>query len=195
MKLLKNENSLYITVIIILLFYVGFEWSYDNSPFLNYRTNLDLDGGDYVRFIYIGSSRCGFANDEENHQNILNLKKALKEFVETNNYLFITTGISVDINAYQGFKYLEKTGPFDEILSGSSWFNSGANRYVWERFQGNPSTPQIILTRTKFKVEEYFGIFQSEEIIKRVSGKDEIREMLATINNLSDSDIAVWLNL
>lgn len=195
MKLSFNENSLYFALIIVLLFYIGFNWAYEKNAFPNYQTGVSLDGGDYLRFIYIGSSHCGFANDEDNHHNILKLKELLKELSKESRYSFISTGISVDVNAYQGVRYLKKTGPYDEILSGSNWFNVGVQKYVWERFQGRPSTPQIILTKTKFEVEEFFGIHQSEQVLKRVSGIYEIREMLGKIKTMNKSDFTEWLEI
>lgn len=195
MSALSKTNTLYITLICILLFYSGFQLTSNSSPFLNYNTGVDLDGGNFVRFVFIGSSQCGFSNNEENHENIINLKKYLKQLVEENNYKFISTGISVDFNAYNGIKYLEKTGPFDEIASGSSWFNIGADRYVWENFQGAPSTPQIIITKSNYTVEENFGIQRSEEILKRVRGKDDIREMLKNISQLNHTEVREWLEM
>jgi len=195
MKISIYKNSLYVIIISILLFYIGFNLTYDNSPFLNYQSGINMDGADYIKFIYIGSSHCGFANDEENHQNIINLKKSLKEFTEKNNYAFISTGISVDINAYQGVKYLEKTGPYDEIISGSNWFNAGVQKYVWENFQGKPSTPQIIITKTGLEVEEFFGIHQSEKELARVNGIYEIKEMLEQIKRMNNFDFKEFVDI
>lgn len=190
-----NKNAFYVFVIFLLLFFIGFQWSYDDTSYHDYRTDVNLDGGDYVRFVFIGSSHCGFSNDFENHNNILDLKETLKNHVRANNLKFISTGISVDMNAYQGFKYLEKTGPYDEILSGSSWFNIGVDRYVWDNFQGYPSTPQIVLIKSEFMVEEFYGIKRSERVLKRVSGKNDIDRMLEKVSQLKGVEILEWLEL
>ena len=44
MKLSFNENSLYFVLIIVLLFYIGFNWAYNKNAFPNYQSEVSLDG-------------------------------------------------------------------------------------------------------------------------------------------------------
>jgi len=85
------------------------------------------------------------------------------------------------MNALKGIRFLEKTGPYDEILTGSSWFNLGVQRYIWENFEGHSSTPQVLLMHNNFKtspVGNSLGrVERNEKVIERFRGVDEIRKL------------------
>lgn len=191
----QKINTIFVAIICILLFIIGFSWSYNNNKFFYYPQGVNQDGGTHLKFVYLGSSHCGFSNNVRNHDNIIAIKKHLKNALKSNDKSFITTGISVDFNAYKGIKYLKKTGPYDEIISGSNWFNNGAKTYIWETFQGNPSTPQIILVKSEIEVEAMHGIVQTEEVLKRISGINEIENTNATLTEMSNQEIIQWLEI
>jgi len=193
MKVTLDNKNIYIVIITLLIFVIGFQWAYESNSFIDYNSGLDQDGGEYIRFVYIGSQRCGFSNNSENHENVIALREYIRNLAKDFEYKFISTGISVDINAYQGVNYLEKTGPFDEIVSGSTWFNIGADKYVWEEFQGRPATPQIILTKTEYMVEELSGINRSENVLIQVTGKDSIEGKLDSLLGLNNLEKKDWL--
>ncbi len=95
---MKTEKIFYLFLIAALLFITGLLYK-NNGNFTSqtYRTStVDLSGGDYLRFVFIGSSNCRFSNNDQVHEMVNYLKKNLEEIAESNSMNFISTGISVD---------------------------------------------------------------------------------------------------
>lgn len=169
---------------------IGFLINYEKQKFIDYKSNINPDGGNYIKLTYIGSSHCYFSKNIENNRNVIKIKQQVKELAIINDYKFISSGISVDFNAYQGIKFLEKTGPYDEIIVGNNWFNEGVFKYVWDGFQGRPATPQIIISNVTYEVEVYHGIKKSETVLKRFNGGTEIKNFLQVLKENQETGSA-----
>lgn len=191
--LYSKKELAYLLIIFFLLFFIGFLWNYRDTTFTKDQTGISTDGGNYLRFIYIGSSRCMNSRDSDNHENILHLKQVLENIAFNSGYEFVTTGISVDMNAYVGLNYLRETGPYDELASGNSWFNLGTDKYIWKTFQGRPLTPQVVLTISQYDVEPFYGINHSEIVLKRAYGKSDIQVLLHSLTKLKNNEMPDWL--
>jgi len=61
---------------------------------------------------------------------------------------FIAVGVDIDWSPEVGFDFLKQFGPFDEILTGDNWANTGAIEYLW-RLPADPTapsgTPEIVV--------------------------------------------------
>jgi len=163
--------------------------TYDiKSDTINHNSDITLETGSYIRFVYLGSPQCAFCNNQKAHDLINSLKNFLKVRSNENGYKYISTGISVSSNSAHGFNFLNKSGFYDEIISGANWFNLGANYYVWNQFPGYPDTPQIILIKTNFKVRSaglsISNIEQNDVLLKRVIGLNNIENYFEIIQNL-----------
>jgi len=188
------DHKIYKSIICGLLFVVGFLLIYESPSSLKaYRSDIDnMSGGDYVRFIYIGSSGCSFSNHETMHQMVDLIKNRFREASHANDFKTITTGIAQDLNAGYGIDFLKKTGPYDEIYSGASWYNIGINKYIWETFEGPAATPQIIVSVSQFDVgsagDQIGKISQKEKLLKRYVGFTEIEKLYLQISSPNEND-------
>jgi len=188
------DHKIYKILICGLLFVVGFLLVYESPSSLKaYRSDIEnLRGGDYVRFIYIGSSGCSFSNHETMHQMVHVIKNKFREISNGNGFKTITTGIAQDLIADYGIDFLKETGPYDEIYSGASWYNIGINKYIWETFEGPAATPQIIVSISQFDVgsagDQIGKISQKEKLLKRYVGFNEIEKLYLQINSHNEND-------
>ncbi len=180
------EKKIYQIVILLLLFSVGFIFAYDfNIDSMSHISDVALEDASYIRFVYIGSSTCYYCNNDETHKMIIDLKDLLRSFANERNYRFLSTGISVDKFTHHGLEFLNKSGAYDEIVTGASWLNLGANYYIWDRFPAYPDTPQILIILTNFKIKSagrsIGNIEQKDFLIQRISGMNNIKEFLLTL--------------
>lgn len=150
----------------------------------------------YIRVVYIGASDCGFSNSEDTHKSVISIKKSLRELSDKYNFRLITTGISTDSTAHTGIKYLSKTGPYDEIISGGDFYNTGFFSYVWSR-DGSPQTPQLHILNQKYDIHEQTirktkvlkDIDKKVEVIKSAVGRQEMQNLERIIKK--DGDIVI----
>jgi hypothetical protein len=163
------------------------------------ESELILEEEKYLRFVYIGSSGCVYSNNEITHQILRELKEYFRTFAHEQGYRFLSRAIAVDPSSDRGFYFLIKSGPYDEIISGSRWFNLGVYRYIWDTLPGYASTPQILLTVTEYKptlVGNHIGyINQEEKLLKRISGLSEIQELLDDMKRLTTKEISDRIGL
>jgi hypothetical protein len=81
---MKKERFQFIFLIGLLFFIIGILYKNDGNIFpqkYQYET-IDMGGGEYIRFVYIGSSGCYFSNNDEMHEMIVSLKKETKFFAK-----------------------------------------------------------------------------------------------------------------
>ena len=184
-----TKNSLEI-IIAVLLFIVGFQFIYENPDNISTQTNIEpTEKGKFLRFVYIGSSNCGYSNNPETHEMVSKIKKYFKDLAHKRDINYITTGIAKDLFPDVGIQFLKNTGPYDEVTAGASWFNLGLNYYIWDNIQGRPATPQILLTQTNFNISENGSITRSEDVLHRATGIQNIRYLNRLIENTKRQEI------
>lgn len=190
-KNFANELNIYKPLTLVLLFVIGFLITFDKPfEFDNHKSVINsFESSSYYRLVVIGSSGCVFSNSEESITMIKNIKKKFREIAAHQNKKAVFTGISLDLNPTYGIQYLNKTGPYDEITTGLSWYNSGILRYIWDVFEGEAATPQIIITRSNFNVrsagEEIGEIEHSEQMLGRFVGINDMRSFLTSLNEVN----------
>jgi len=194
-----TKKLIYELIIYVLVFLVGFLWIYDQKSNDNYPSDINsLDEGKYLRMVYIGSAGCSFSNNKNTHQIVKNLKRKLPKIAHANNLQFITTGVAVDKISQRGINYLQKSGPYDEVVSGTGWYNLGIKHYVWENIQGTASTPQVLLTITKYEKEttgsQIGNIKRKENLLKRYRGVDQIKRLNDLVNVHEKDELTTLFN-
>ena len=70
---------------------------------------------------------------------------------------------------------LEEFGPFNEILVGRGWLNTGAVRYIWEDIRGAAAIPQVVVT-TRGVVSDRVIEVGGEELVVRKAGARQIAD-------------------
>ncbi|MBE9048539.1 hypothetical protein IQ255_29870 [Pleurocapsales cyanobacterium LEGE 10410] len=154
-----------------------------------------MSGGDYIRFVFIGSSTCPFSNNDNTHNMVNYLKESLKKITELNSINFIVTGLSVDLYPQLGLNYLKNTYPYHEVMVGSSVYNLGSVFYS----AGNPSTPHILIIHEKYDTElvgiNLSQISDSQQVLHSFSGVFEIKEFYNFIKSSTQEEINNFLSL
>jgi len=141
----------------------------------DYSPASRADPGGELVLVFLGSSTCGFSNLPRFPARIHDIKLSLSKRAADLGLSFVAIGLALDWNAETGFRYLRKFGRFDEILVGRNWFGTGAEKFIWEEFPGEPATPQLILLYrvlpgSKSGDSAPSGRFESERVLLRLSG-------------------------
>lgn len=88
------ERSANQIVIIILFFATGFAFGYvyhvykSNEALLQYSSDIAMEEATYLRLVHIGSSGCGFSNNEITIKMVRELKDYFYSFAHQNDYKF-----------------------------------------------------------------------------------------------------------
>lgn len=160
-----------------------------------------LDEWDYINYepelydlvlLYVGSSTCGFCQDEELHNSIREINSKLFNLAsDIDSLSYFAIGISKDYNVNNGYKHLLKIGIFNEVMVGNSWNNTGLSRYFFVDFPALPATPHIALIIRKKNLlssidsnDDFRGI-EFEQVLRRFYGKLEI----ASLTYSDDSEL------
>jgi hypothetical protein len=146
----------------------------------------DLNGGEFIHLVYLGSPECSYCNSELDEE-IKNLKLELSDFVKNNGYRLFTTGVAITFNSNSGIEFLSGSGNYDEIISGASWLNLGANHYMWSELSQVSEVPQIlILQNTIDIIPSSFGISninREERVLFRFNNVHDVREFSNNIES------------
>ena len=133
-------------------------------------------------FVYVGSSRCIYSNDEQIYDSIKRIKFKLSNRAENENVGFHTIGIASELNPESGLEHLKEFGNFNEKIAGAGWNNIGVNRFLL-KYSQDYATPSILVTKRTYSDSTYKHI-KSEELLYSVSGKIQIINWLKSGVNL-----------
>ncbi len=70
---------------------------------------------------------------------------------------------------------MNKFGPFDEVMSGRSWANTGVLKYVFEDLPGPAATPQVVLVERMLNARDRSYSVAEERVLARAVGLEEIK--------------------
>ena len=129
---------------------------------------------EYV-LVYIGSAGCAVCQDEYLPGYIDIISTQLREDAKADSATYRSVGIAIDFVADVGIEHLSSISSFGEIISGSSWTNSGVLKYVWDTFPGEPSTPQVVVVRRDVMMSQTSMSVQNERVVRRVVGLPAIQ--------------------
>lgn len=180
-----KDFSLYLLVFIstlLLFFNDNYEKIYDrifNSVNFVYNGSEKFDTNIELTLVFISSSTCVFSSDDALPKIIEETKEAVKEKAISLDYNFSVVGVSTDLTVQPGIDHLTKFGFFDEIITGNSWSNAGALRYIYDDIKGIAVTPQILVTKKIFDTQDeknmhHSGVKKEVQILRKV-GLDEIK--------------------
>ncbi len=194
---MNTERIFYLVIIAVLLFITGLLYANDGN-FLrqNYHNSItDLSGGDYIRFVFIGSHTCPFSNNERTHDMVNYLKKKFEEITKEHSLKFISTGISVDIFPQLGLNYLKQTNPYHEIIAGASVYNLGSVYYS----AGSPSTPRVLILHENYETElkgiNLNHLNRSQRLVQEYSGVFEIERFFNFVKSSTHEELIDFLDI
>lgn len=111
-----------------------------------YQPNYSKQHITEYAFIYVGSSKCTYSNDEQIYGAIMQIKNELSNRAKKEKIGFHTVGIASELNAESGIEHLRNFGNFNEKIVGAGWNNVGVNRFVY-RYSQDYATPSIIILK------------------------------------------------
>lgn len=160
MKITTSTKTLYLLTIIFTLFisallFIRFN-SFNNVKFKGISQLSSVSQKTQIALIYIGSSTCSAANDENFSTVLVSLKKKLELYSTQNNLGFTSIGVSKDLDINDGLHHLSKILNFNEVSVGNNYANILINKYVWSEYSGklDAAIPLIIISKRVFKTNE-----------------------------------------
>lgn len=124
--------------------------------------------------IFVGSSTCGASEFPGLVEAVQRIRMKLRSKTAKENKLFISIGVALDQDPWVGIKFLEQFGPFDEVLSGGSWLNTGSLAYILRDFPSRRAIPQLILVERDVMIESQSIASVTEQLVGRRVGADAI---------------------
>ena len=159
---------------------ISVTWTLPDASQARYVPQAKQIQGPELAFIYIGSSTCRAANNEDLPDKIEALKLLIQQKASLSGRSFAAIGISVDLAVEQGIEHLEKFGRFDEVMTGRGWVNEGLMKYVWEDLPGRGATPQVVVVdRTVEHNGPGENAIHDEVVVTRKIGPEELQQWLA----------------
>ena len=116
--------------------------------------------------------------DQELRRVVDSARSVLRTQASRLGYLFSTVGVSDDWNVRRGLQSLRDLGPFDEVVVGRNWLNSGIKRYV--DVGGNAAAvPQIVVSIQHVRTDTLPFQYGEMTTVRRLIGGTAIRQWRA----------------
>lgn len=103
--------------------------------------DTELRSGSHLTLVVVaptGDPDAGYAAMIDSARN------SMRRFARASGYQYSTIGVSDDWSIERGLKKLQTMGPFDEIIVGRNWLNTGIESFVTD-LGGVPGVPQLFL--------------------------------------------------
>lgn len=130
--------------------------------------------GDEFRLIFIGSTKCAYADYPPFAKTVERLKTNVRAVAVRGGLRFSTLGVAVDRNPDDGLRFIRRFGAFDEVAVGGGWLNSIAVAYMWREHAGTAGIPQVIVIRRRITYQESGIAVGQDSVIRRIVGASEI---------------------
>lgn len=180
MKVIDVKTSSY-----ILLFILTFIGAMIGFSLLDSENEVSISLINYndseLVLIYLADSRCPFCQNEEIINQIRGIDAELNEISKKMGFGYKKIGISIDWNVNEGLSYLRNIIEFDELIVGGGWSNMGVLRYVYDDFQTQAATPQLIITFRNYNriitpSTETFRGLKEERVFVNLIGDEMLNE-------------------
>lgn len=109
-----------------------------------------LRSGYHLVFVVIAPTQLG-AGQRSYVAAIQRARGAMRKFAASQGYYFSTVGISDDFSTRRGLEVLAELGPFDELVVGRNWLNSGVDKYVTAR-GASAAVPQLLVLVQRIRI-------------------------------------------
>lgn len=94
----------------------------------------------------------------------------MRRYARERGYHFSTVGVSDDWSISRGLEILEEFGPFDEVIVGRNWFNTGVERYITD-FGAQAAVPQVAVLLQERQVDTTPWTYGESREVIRVVGR------------------------
>ena len=139
-----------------------------------------LQSGTELVVAFIGSSSCHAADSTGFIEAIGRMKDLLSARAGRLGYRFATVGVALDWRVKDGLQFLDRFGPFDEVVAGRNWLNTAAISYVWTDLHNRPAIPQVVISLRQLTVGDTAIEVGQQRVLLRKSGVSEIMRWIAS---------------
>ena len=101
--------------------------------------------GAQLVMVFLGSSTCGASQYPGLDRAVQDLRRTLSVSAARQQRRFVSVGVALDQDPRQGMGFLKRFGPFDEVLSGGGWLNTGALVFIVREFPAPRALPQLVV--------------------------------------------------
>ncbi len=137
----------------------------------------EISAGEELVFVFVTSSSCPGTKDPRLPGALSRARDGLASQAERDGQRFVTIGVAMDWSIPSGKRMLDRFGPFDEIVVGRGWLNTGVIKYIWEDIRGIGATPQVVVTERSIAWAGNRTIeVDYERLVVRKTGPDQIEE-------------------
>lgn len=180
--MIKNISlqKVHFAITLTLCFALFFTITYESKKYNineDIRINPDKRTQNFISLVYISSSECPVCNNEENKENVSNVKNKFENVADRLGLDLYTVGVAKENGPYKGIRHLNRTGLYDEIISGMGPYNTAYQKYVWND-PIEPGTPQILIFEVSYFNEpkgKYIGNVSADyNLLMEVHGFAEI---------------------
>src|SRR5262249_6597593 len=135
---IKSRRYIIASVVGVLVLMLGLlpAWSTPKRPPI--RKKQELVTGKEVVYVLLGATFCHGAASEDFRVAVTSAESLVQAQALAHGHQFHTVGIALDWSTDDGMTFLKRFGTFDEALLGANWKGTGAVKYVWHDFPGEP---------------------------------------------------------
>ena len=135
------------------------------------RPEHDIADGNQLELIYFGGSHCGPCKSPRMREAVLKAKAIFAERAAAQHRPYSTTGVALDLSPEAGIEYLKEVGPFDQVISGRSWFNQAVLDWIVPYPDAIAGIPQIVIVERRMTLDkEGKARFERPKVLARIPG-------------------------
>lgn len=145
------------------------------------------DGTELV-FVLMVSSTCSGISAPGFDEALTVVRSYLEEEAKDTGRTLVKIGIATDWILEDGIAVLNRFGPFDEIMVGRGWMNSGAVEYLWDDFPGRASVPQIVVLERDVTTGKFIQVLGTKVLYRKSSAGQIIEWARSLESRRSESE-------
>jgi hypothetical protein len=170
-------RNLLTAVVVIGAFAFGFWTTERRSPATapEQPEQVQSGAGPELLVVFVTSSGCGASQYAGLTSALPLIRERLRLKAGRAGRRFVSIGVAVDQDPSIGIEFLKKFGPFDEVISGGGWLNTGSVMFMIRDFPSREALPQLVLLERDVSVTKASGISQvNERLVDRKIGNIDI---------------------
>lgn len=134
---------------------------------------LVRDGTELV-LVAMMSSTCAGIQAPGFAEALETIRDHLRREAASAGHTFVTIGVATDWMLDDGVEVLRRFGPFDEILVGRGWMNSGIVKYIWTDFPGRAAVPQLVVVEREVMTGQFIEVSNARVRYRKASASQII---------------------
>ncbi len=150
------------------------------TPLARVRTGTELVA------IYVTSSTCPASRDANLKPSLRSIRRQLANQAISEGKRLVWMGVALDQTPEEGIEFLKPYGPFDEILAGGSWLNTGSIDFLLRGKPGQLSTPQLIILERDIVAEKTTLSVTPDRLLMRKVGASSINAFAVDFDSESN---------